>query len=493
MEEFIFEQSIFQKKFIQTDGFKNHAKSIAPDCDSICPNKSDTTNDYKGYLSSELLADTLHNVFGEVLSSKKSENIDEMLKGKMLEQVEFDNDSSRRVFMELVDSIYDFENSNLQQSSSPALLRYLPASTKKDFGKWIFDVFLEEETKSKLERVIKEECNPLDDIINASYNQLNVLQNLSKKQEYSRLYKTELKELFETMNIDFRAALDNSSDSMAELEFLLAYYLFIYLSYFAIRIDMDIDSKPDKSIVFEFPFFKGAKEGVSEDRECISNGWRRIEKKTQKIFKHMVVLNMLNCHTNDSPYYTYSDLYNIYDNNENERIKMDEAVDYIIKQYTECYSHDTDVEGVNVDFSILPKPVNEDKRILFREKVKYLYKCVELQLDSKKSRHAVDRNVASNYNHILKMRFVKTWGQLGHMMMITNEDFVTMISICQRSSNKMIQDRGIQITDLFEELKKRGLCMDGKTKQFLINYLVQINLIDSKCDSEEAQYVKRIQ
>ena len=35
--------------------------------------------------------------------------------------------------------------------------------------------------------------------------------------------------------------------------------------------------------------------------------------------------------------------------------------------------------------------------------------------------------------------------------------------------------------------------MDSKTEQFVTNYLVQINLIDSKCDSEEAQYVKRIQ
>ena len=82
---------------------------------------------------------------------------------------------------------------------------------------------------------------------------------------------------------------------------------------------------------------------------------------------------------------------------------------------------------------------------------------------------------------------------MGQMMMITNEDLITMISICQRSSDRMVAERGIQISDLFEELKKRGLYMDGKTKQFIIDYLVQINLIDSKCDSEEAQYVKRIQ
>lgn len=136
---------------------------------------------------------------------------------------------------------------------------------------------------------------------------------------------------------------------------------------------------------------------------------------------------------------------------------------------------------------------DENSFICFKNKIKYLYDCVSLQLDSKQSRRDVVGYVAGNYNHVLKMRFVKSWGQLGHMMMISNEDFLTMVSICQRTSNKMIPERGIQISDLFEEMRKRGLCMDGKTKQYFIDYLIQINLIDSKCDSEEAQYVKRIQ
>ncbi len=54
-------------------------------------------------------------------------------------------------------------------------------------------------------------------------------------------------------------------------------------------------------------------------------------------------------------------------------------------------------------------------------------------------------------------------------------------------------ERGIPIRDLFEEFNRRGLCMDGKTRQYIIDYLIDINLIDSKCDSEEAQYVRRIQ
>lgn len=488
MAIFKFERDIFQHKFVQSDGFKNRAKSTVADCDSICPSNTDNANVYRGYSSMQLLADTLHNIFGEVLSVKKSADIEADLKNKMIEQLECDDEKLEMVFKDLIESLY-FDKTNSNSTTSVALLRYLPASKQKDFGKFVYDVFLEDETKCKLRKVICAEANPLDDMVKVAYGSLNVLKKISPKREYSRVFGRDLEELFVLMNKDFRAALDNNTDAMAELEFLFAYYLFIYLSQFAMRVDKALDG--DSSIVY--PMFKGAKEAVSEDRECVTYGWKRVEKKTQKIFKHMIVLNMLNCHTNDTQYFTYSDLYSLYDQNPEEREEMDNAVDYIIEQYTLVHKHDTDVPGKNVDFSQIDYPVEADHSLRFRKKVKYLYECVSLQLDSKNYRQNVVSYVAGNYNHILKMRFVKSWGQLGQMMMITNEDLITMISICQRTSDRMNNERGLQIQDMFCEFEKRGLYMDGKTRQYVIDYLIQINLIDSKCDSEEAQYVKRIQ
>lgn len=493
MTEFIFDRDIFKKKFIQADVFKNRAKSIAPQCDSICPNSTDDGNVFKGYTSTALLADTLHNIFGQVLSTKKAVDIEPELKKMMIEQLDYNNDPILKdVFIDLIESLY-FKEADDSHISSAALLRYLPASKQKDFGKFVFDVLLDLETKEKFRLAIRQETNPLDDIVNSAYSHLNVLQELPAEQAYSRLFTSENAELFAVMNKDFRTALDNVTDSMSEMEFLLSYYLFIYLSQFALRIDVDLFTKPNGESKEKYPMFKIAKESVSEDRDCISNGWKRVEKKTQKIFKHMIVLNMLNCHKNNSPYLTYSDLYRIYEMNPEERENMDEALDYIIEQYTVNYSYSTDVPGEIVDFSNIEKPNNQDTVACFREKINYLFNCVSLQLDSKGDRRSVAGYVASNYNHILKMRFVKPWGQLGHMMMISYEDLLLMISICQRNSDRMVPERGIQISDLFEEFRVRGLCMDGKTKQFVIDYLIQINLIDSKCDSEEAQYVKRIQ
>ena len=85
-----------------------------------------------------------------------------------------------------------------------------------------------------MSRVVKEETNLLDEMVNSAYNQMNVLQKISPKQEYSRVFSHDLEELFMIMNLDFRAALDNGLDAMPELEFLFTYYLFIYISQVAI-------------------------------------------------------------------------------------------------------------------------------------------------------------------------------------------------------------------------------------------------------------------
>lgn len=489
MSIFVFDKNIFQKKFIMGSNFKNRAKSTASDCDSVCPNNSDSGNAYKGYLSQELLSDTIHYLKGEVITDKKIDDLEAKLESEIEKQVSFANNELQGIFRDVITSFY-FEKNENNDRESVSLLRYQPASKAKDFGKFIADVFLEEETKVKFLDVFDNDKNPLDEIVSNSYMSLQILKSLKNDREYTRIFTEDLEELFSLMNKDFRAALDGRNDIVGDMEFLLTYYLFIYLSQIALRLDNDLDDREkDECIVY----FKLAKEPVSEDRDCVSQGWKKVERKTSKIFKHLIVLNMLNCHDNKTPYMTYSSIYKAYEENVAERSEMDAAVDYIIEQYTKVYIHDTDTPGINVDFSRIKLNEGDTPVDSFRKKIQYIYNCVSFQLDSKNYRQNVVSYVASNYNHVLKMRFVKSWGQLGHMLIINNEDLIRMIQICQRSSNRMDEDRGIQISDLFAEFASRRLYFDGKTKQYIIDYLVNINLIDSKCDSEEAQYVKRIQ
>ncbi len=489
MSEFIFDKEIFKKKFIAGNAFRNRAKNVASGCSSVCPNNSDDKNQYKGYTSKELLSDTIHFLRGEVLTDKKIDNLEETLKSEIIKQVSFDNDELKGVFRDIINSFY-FEKNDTADRDSISLLRYQKASHAKDFGKFVVDVFFDDVTKDKFIGIFDSDMNPLDNIVNNSYVGLQILKSLKPDKEYSRIFSAELSDLFNIMNKDFQEALSSRNDATEDMELLLTYYLFVYLSQVSLRLDNDLEGKSTENIVY----FKAAKEPVSEDRDCVVQGWKKVERKTSKIFKHLIVLNMLNCHDNATSYDTYSELYAKYNSDVSLRMSMDDAVDYIIDQYTNEYKHDTETPGVYVDFNLIPLPgVELSAEERFKRKIQYLYNCVSLQLDSKVYRQNVTDYVAGNYNHILKMRFVKSWGQLGHMMIISNEDLIRMIKVCQRSSSRMNKDRGIQISDLFEEFAHRYLYFDGKTKQYIIDYLVEINLIDSKCDSEEAQYVKRIQ
>lgn len=490
MEKFVFDKEIFKRKFIQSSGIRNIAKNTTNGLDSICPTKSKNGNICRGYKSNELMIDTLHNIWGVSVDEKKGVDIETKLFEKIDKQVRFEPDQSKVVFTDFMRSMY-FERSEGNNGNNLSLLRYQPASKLKDFGKFVADVLMDKQTKDMFLKILESECSPFDDVIDKAYEQLNILKNFSQVSEYARIFTEDLKELYIVMNIDFQNALDSRTDVQAEIEFLFSYYLFIYLSQIAIRLDNDLDDTKSES---PYLLFKGAKEAISEDRDCVVRGWNKVKRKTRKVFKHLLVLNMLNCHDNSVPYYTYSDLFMLYDKNPDIRQDMNDAIDYLIQQYTQEYRYETDIEGEYVDFTKVPfSGYSMDPCENYKLKVRYLFQCVSFQLDEKKSRRDVVKYVADNYDHILKMRFVKNWGQLGYMVMISNDDLILMTQICQKASDKTDPERGIPLRDLFEEFRKRGLYMDGKTEQYIINQLIDINLIDSKCDSEEAQYVKRIQ
>ena len=105
------------------NSFKNRAKSTADGCDSICPNNSDNGNAFKGYKGSELLADTIHFLKGEVVQDKKVDNLEEKLSHEIENQVYFENDDLKRIFSDVITSFY-FEKGNDVKNNSISLALY---------------------------------------------------------------------------------------------------------------------------------------------------------------------------------------------------------------------------------------------------------------------------------------------------------------------------------------------------------------------------------
>ena len=119
------------------NSFKNRAKSTADGCDSICPNNSDNGNAFKGYKGSELLADTIHFLKGEVVQDKKVDNLEEKLSHEIENQVYFKNDDLKRIFSDVITSFY-FEKGNDVKNAinivKPENFDYFCAKRGVDFG-----------------------------------------------------------------------------------------------------------------------------------------------------------------------------------------------------------------------------------------------------------------------------------------------------------------------------------------------------------------------
>lgn len=490
MSDFVFDKELFKEKFLQGNDLRNRAKSTAKNCDSICPVGSDSSTQYSKISELDILADLLHSLQNERINAKKLSDVNAQLMDEMEKQVKIPNDALRPIFRSIMEELY-LGSVNESELMNLSLLRYRDIGTQADIGKFVCDVLLDDVSRQKLRKMLNEVENPLDDIVNSAYSELNVLQKEEGGREYTRIFQKELNGMFEILNEDIQAALDVQEGVTEELMFLISYYSFIYLSQVALRLDRALYYKENDDRMYLL--FKMGKESVSDDRECIALGWRRLEKKTKKIFAHLILLNMLNEHDNTSPFFTYSELYKLYEENVGLRVEMEQAVNFLIDEYTVQHTYGSRDKGI-MNFTELKREFGTAGTTeYFIAKIQYLFDCIEHQLQGSSSRETVRRNVWCNYERLLKMRFVKSWGNQGKMIMISKDDLLMMIRICQRSSENMIPELGIQINDLFNEFERRGLYFDGKSKQYIINHLHEINLIDSKSDSEEAQYVKRIQ
>lgn len=488
MSDFIFDKDIFKKKFLKGKELQNRAKNTEKNFDNVCPVGSTNSKQFSTITELDILIDLLHSLQKEHINTGKLSDINNKLMSEIEKQVKIPDDRLKPVFRSIMNELY-LSGSEDSELSSLSLLRYREIGTQADMGKFIYDVLLDDLTRLELRNMLNEAENPLDDMVNRAYSELNILQKEDGGQEYTRIFEQDLKGIFEILNRDIQAALNVQEGFAEELTFLISYYSFIYLSQLALRLDRDL--YPKESDERMNLLFKMGKESVSNDRECIALGWRRLEKKTKKIFSHLILLNMLNEHDNTSPFLTYSELYKLYKDNPGIRVKMEEAIDFLIDEYTVKHTYSAP-NGGTLTFGELTREFGNAGTIdYFMAKIKYLFNCIEHQLQG--TRETVKKSVQHNYEWLLKMRFVKSWGNQGKMIMISNNDLLLMIRICQRSSENMIPNLGIQINDLFNEFENRGLYFDGQSKQYIIKYLHEINLIDSKSDSEEAQYVKQIQ
>lgn len=316
--------------------------------------------------------------------------------------------------------------------------------------------------------------------IKDKYNKFNVLEEMvikaietkkvSVADENCRyfLVKTDVQTRFKN---DFYFMLENGMTSLEDLASLFAIYYFYYVSQTCIILDKFCTGSRtgEEKLYYALDWEK-----VSKNRLCCEDGWEKLQENINHMFSHAITLEVLN-QTIDKEMYDYISFGEMARKN----AETDAAIALEIAKAESIYcSYVGDYKG----FSTIRFQPGSSKT---EEAIKHLYKCVEAQFLNTERKRA-NQFYNEKFSAFCKGRWIKNRKKSGLVLNLTERDIIFLTKICLRNQEK------IRLKDLFKEYEKRGIYLDGTSKEYLQDYFTKLNLIDKKSDSGDAQYVKRI-
>ncbi len=122
----------------------------------------------------------------------------------------------------------------------------------------------------------------------------------------------------------------------------------------------------------------------------------------------------------------------------------------------------------------------EDTSNTLPEAFEILFKCVQAGTSS-----SVAKRFGKNIEDLASDHFVKSRGSIGNVLNLKHE-FLLLITAVS------VKDKRIPLNELFNEFEKRGIALDRYSKKEVMTLFDNLNIIDKKSDSGDAQYVKPI-
>lgn len=389
----------------------------------------------------------------------------EDLKAELLDIIEefYDNEkvmSSANIDVLITNSSSkdnDNKNKNIKIAS---YLLYMLGDRKKI--KDIVEATQDEYNYNVLEKLL---CSNLN-------NKSNIKSNI-KDFKFKKIINS-LDDVFEQ---DFKYIISNKHKFGEYFVEFLEFYYFMYVTQAILQLDKFLNGKRDdvEKIIFFLDW-----ESISATR--ISNkiinfyDYKEIYSKRLNLFCHVNLLAILNT-TNESDerydYITINDSLGTIDH---------EHISNVIDQYAEEYKEyfKTNVPQLN-DI----KKEDDFYKTKTEQSIHYFFKIIKEQFNSS-TKAGIQNSYSKHYLDFCD-KYVKPRGSLGKTFNITKDFLIMLTTIIIGNKPK------IHISELFEGFENRGIYLDKISKKQVIDYFdSNLNIIDSKSDSGEVKYVKRI-
>lgn len=413
------------------------------------------------------LEDVVSGFFREATSKKTEPIVFDELCEDLIEEVDVDEDDLD-YFKDMIQSIFfkgkDFVADNLGLYPYQTSINNKSADNLAHFIYSVMDI--NEEECQKIEAAKAQyQFNVLEDMVVKTIENKKVTK-AEDKQAYFKV-KTDIQKLFKS---DFAFMLESGMTSLEDLANLFAVYYFYYVSQTCIILDQFCIGKRDSNVKL---FYALDWEKVSKNRMCCIEGWEKLQENLNHMFSHAITLEILN-QTQMDEMFDYISIGEMASD-----LNMDAAIAVEIKKAEETYcSYIGDYKGF-ADIAYPSSGTETDKA------VNHLFRCVYQQFLNTDRKRA-NQFYNEKFSEFCKSRWLKNRKKSGLVLNLTERDVIFLTKVCLRDEEK------IRLNDLYKEYEKRGIFLDGTSKEYLQEFFTKLNLIDKKSDSGDAQYVKRI-
>lgn len=385
---------------------------------------------------------------------------------EIIENGKFDQEPSKAAFANyLKNEMKEIENGNVYKFEQ---LKYIPftETSKEAKGELMYFHFF-------YDLFIRQNIEEIQEIFSAVESQdlLSTIMNLTMVEQANFDEPAQYKQLFPFMQKQFvedlRVLATNPTFLITNLEEFFVQYCYFALTQMIVQTNRYTEFNAEKP--FPVVLFLNT-ESTQKWRDGYRYGYKLLKEEFRYFYAHEHVLNILGANTfADNGNWFYHDYATFF------KEQGPEAEQQFVQS---IYQWIEEVMAVRID-DVTPIPY---KHQTLEEAFRDLVELVRLQVKDE-----VYSRYTKAFDMFLRRFYRKNGGSLGSLLAVSPKQLLPMIAVCVGPKNSRLE-----LNYLWAELEKRGVFLDDQTKEEVVHLLDQLNYLDKKSDSGDAQYVKAI-
>ncbi|WCT56773.1 DNA phosphorothioation-dependent restriction protein DptG [Paenibacillus kyungheensis] len=400
----------------------------------------------------------------------------DQLINKVVDSITFQDINQRSEFKQIIKTLFLDENNQLYLFH-PQTLYYIhtKGNENKRLAIFLYNILWDSENAWIIESDQQEYSDVMSKLL------FKALPQLTNSEIKNKSYISMLPDISKLFRQDFKWLISKNELFTTQVDQLIAYYYFFYITQFSIRNESLF--KPIEKNIRPVYFTFENEERLSKTRISYEYGWKNLESLIDQTFTHINFLKMLNftmsnedSHAEqDSVIFSYQKIAEeIYSMSSEEQDILNDQIITLIEEYKEKLSHDSKWELLGTISEPYDLPVLNTLYLLFN--------MIDHQFVE--ARSGPYNKYKQWFVNFCQKTFLKSRGRSGKMLILDTDYLLFLTKLIIKDESK------IRLKNLFIEFEIRGIIFDRDTQEAIVDYFEKLNLLEKKSDSGDAIYVK---